>query len=352
MKTNAPRSALFVTLMHAVLLVGCSSSSAPSSTGSAPSMTNTATTPGRLPQARQMLDLTDFALPEGAELAAPATVAALRFTTDGPISASFERVRATLDAAGWQLHDDAQVSESSASALLSKDGWALSLTVMPQPPRDRTLVALQHHGNMPPSTLPKPAGASAVYEGPHAAVYRVPGSSQQVAQAMREALLADAWEYYGAGDGQVAHYRRHAIRLSVRSNPAPGQSDLSMLSLNAELLSAEIPNLPGIEDLQLDLPAQSLRFAYEGTVAELIEAYDFVARAEGWTRSLETPSRIEGKLVMTWRNTERDMLRVDYAEPRRGQQNVILSYQSRRQIDDMNRRLDAQAEAYKAARSQ
>ena len=352
MISNARHFTLFAVLVQAALLAGCGGSGELPASHGAQTAESIGTIPARLHQARQVFDLAEFTLPEGAEQVAPASLSTLRFAMDGPIPKAFEQIRATLGASGWQLHDEPQTSESSASALLSKAGWIMSLTLMPQASQDRVLVALQQHGNLSPSALPRPVGASAVYEGPHAAVYRVPGSPEQIADAMRQTLQDDAWEPYGSSDGQIAHYRRHAIRMTVRSSAVPGQSDQSTLSINAELLSAELPSLPGAEELQFDATTQSLRFAHEGTIAKLIEDYDDILGAEGWTRSLEKPTNIEGRLVMTWRNAERDQLRLGYNEPGGGHQNVTLSYQSRQQIDEMNRRLDAQVEAYRAARTQ
>ena len=63
--------------------------------------------------------------------------------------------------------------------------------------------------------------------------------------------------------------------------------------------------------------------------------------------SIEAPIADEGKQVMTWRNAADDLLMLTFAAPQGEAANVAISYQSKAQIDAMNARFDAQAEAWR-----
>lgn len=293
------------------------------------------------------LDLADHPLPDGAELVAPAGLASLRFSLPDAVPDAYARVLAPLRADGWRLVGDPQLTEASASALLARDGWTLSLALMPQRPAGRTLVMLQQHGNVAPGSLPRPPGSTVVYEGPHHAVYRVPGEPDRVAATLHELLSADGWTTESAAHGP-RRFRRHGIQLAIATQVTPDVPPKTTVSIVAELLGIDIPPYPGAEMSPIDAASQSQRFAHDAPLEQLIDAYDAHVRSAGWTRSLEEIARIDGRRVMTWRNRERDMLRLDWEDPRPGHRNVTLSFQSRGQIDAMNRRLDAQAEAWKA----
>jgi hypothetical protein len=341
MQALARRITMLVTIAGGFLLAGCDAGVADEAQRA---VVREAESAAAEVHAARVLDLADYPLPADAELAAPAGMARLRFTLPETVPAAYERVMAPLRAEGWKLLGEPQSAESSASALLSKDGWTLSLSLMPQGTAGRTMVMLQQHGNVPPGSLPKPSGATAVYEGPHAALYRVPGKPDRVADALRELLTGQGWTTTMNGHGPLRFHRR-GIGLTVAIQATPDVPPQTNLSISAELLGVDIPAFPGAEMSAIDPLRQSTRFANDDPLEQLIDAYDSTVRSEGWARSLDEIARIEGRRVMTWRNAERDMLRLDWEEPRPGHRNVTLSYQSRGQIDAMNRRLDAQAEA-------
>ena len=70
--------------------------------------------------------------------------------------------------------------------------------------------------------------------------------------------------------------------------------------------------------------------------------------AAGWKTTMDAATKIEGDQVIVFRNGAKDMLKLAMRAVPAGGLAVGLDYQSAAEIEEMNRKLDAQAEAFKS----
>jgi hypothetical protein len=345
------RRRLPLALMLALIAIastGCGGNDAQATATPLPELSGVpaATTPATLAEARRVLDLSQLQLPQGAEVTASATSAATGFKTSTAIEATFAGQRAALEGSGWSLVGDAQIYPQSASGVFRNSGYVLSLTVMPD--GAGSMVQMQHHGNVDLATLTPPEGVNVRFAQAISAIWETAAATDVAASALRDSLLAAGWEEYGEA-GPMRYFRRNAVRLSTMTSAGPDGK--TMHNLGVELLSAQIPMPAAASRADFDGSAQSLRVHHAGPIATLVQAYSSQLAADGWKTSIEAPIEDEGKQVMTWRNAADDMLMLTFAAPQGEAANVVISYQSKAQLDAMNARLDAQAEAWRKRNS-
>ena len=328
-------------VLTAATLTACGSDSTPA-TSTSSTTAATHAEPATLAETRALLDLSQLPLPHGAEATAVATSAATGFRTAAAVEATFAEQRATLEASGWSLVGDAQIYPQSASGVFGKNGYVLSLTVMPD--GAGSVVQMLHHGNVDLSTLTPPQDVDVRFAQAISAIWETAAAPDVATSTLREALIANGWEEYGEA-GPMRYFRKNAVRLSAMTSAAPDGK--TMHNLGVELLSAQIPIPVSASGANFDSSAQVLRVHHVGPIEVLVESYSPQLAAEGWKTSIEAPIDDEGKRVMTWRNATDDLLVLTFAAPQGEAANVAISYQSRSQIDAMNARLDAQAEAWR-----
>ena len=350
-KPSCLRSPLLAALLASTLLAGCGGEGTPrdgaTTVASAAAKADGPAVAATLAEARAVLDLTTLPLPEGAEVSAQATSAALSWRMRGEPEPVFTTQRAQMTAIGWQLQGDAQVYPQSASGVFSKDGHTLSLSVMPD--RAGTVVVQYlHHGNVDLSALSPPEGIAVRFAQPLSAIWEADAGPDAATQRLHEALLAGGWEAYGAS-GPMRYYRQNAVRLSAMGSAVPGDAGKTTLQLGVELLSAEIPLPTGASEADFSPSTQTLRFQHPGPVEPLVVALGERIGTLGWRQSLDAVTLTDGKQVMAWRNADKDLLTLAFAAPDGARANVSVSYQTAAQIAAMNQRLDAQAEAWRKA---
>lgn len=330
--------------MTASLLTGCGGNDA-APTATTATMTAdvaAASTPATLAEARSVLDLGQWPLPQGAEVTASATPAATGFRTAAAVEATFSEQRAQLEASDWSLVGDAQIYPHSASGVFGKRGYVLSLTVMPD--AGGSMVQMLHHGNVDLSLLTPPDGVDVRFAQAISAIWETAAAPDAAKATLRGALLASGWEDYGES-GPMRYFRKNAVRINTMTSA--GADGKTMHNLGVELLSAQIPIPAGASLADFDNGAQTLRVQHAGPIEALVQGYAAQVAADGWKTSIDAPVDDEGKQAMTWRNPAGDLLMLTFGVPQGESANVAISYQSKAQLDAMNARLDAQAEAWR-----
>ena len=119
-------------------------------------------TPATVEQAARVLDLSTFPLMDGAKSAESRHVANLSYVATGDVKKAFEFHRKALFAQGWKELPNSSVTDQSASAMFSRDGFVVSLSVIPYEATGVS-VRLQNLGNVKPGKLPIPPNAKPVY---------------------------------------------------------------------------------------------------------------------------------------------------------------------------------------------
>ena len=119
-------------------------------------------TPATVEQAARVLDLSTFPLMDGAKSAESRHVANLSYVAPGDAKKALEFHRKAFFAQGWKELPNSSVSDQSASAMFSRDGFVVSLSVIPYEATGVS-VRLQNLGNVKPGKLPIPPNAKPVY---------------------------------------------------------------------------------------------------------------------------------------------------------------------------------------------
>ena len=114
--------------MHAGLLFGCGAKNqAADDTTSADAIK----TPATVEQAARVLDLSTFPLMDGAKPPESRQVANLFYVATGDVKTAFEFNRKALLAQGWKELPNSSVTDQSASAMFSRSGFVIFVSVTP-----------------------------------------------------------------------------------------------------------------------------------------------------------------------------------------------------------------------------
>ena len=154
-------------------------------------------TPATVEQAARVLDLSTFPLMDGAKSAESRHVANLSYVAPGDPKKALEFQRKAFGAQGWKELPNSTISDESASAMFARDGFVVSLSVIPFE-ETGVSVRLQNLGNVKPGKLPVPPGAKAVYQGDPTAMYDTDGGRAcdcgRHSQSIRRARLGALWQ--------------------------------------------------------------------------------------------------------------------------------------------------------------
>jgi uncharacterized glyoxalase superfamily protein PhnB len=311
-------------------------------------------TPATVEQAARVLDLSTFPLMDGARSAESRHVANLSYVAPGDPKKALEFHRKAFGAQGWKELANSTISDESASAMFSRDGFVVSLSVIPFEATGVS-VRLQNLGNVKPGKLPVPPDAKPVYVGEPTAMYSTDAALPATADACRNLFVAQGWTPYGkAGDSDF--FKQNAILVTATVSSAPAQGGKSMIQYSNQLISADIPAPPNVEDLRYVDEPPELTFATTNQAA-VVDFYRKTLAAAGWKSTMDKMVDVDEKPTMIFRNPAKEMITLavpyDYGSGKLG---VSVRFQSAtelaerdRKMKEMAPRLRAEAEA-KAAK--
>jgi len=294
----------------------------------------------------QSLDLATLPLLKGADEPSERTVTSLFYRAGGSVEEAFKFHQGQLIQKGWKEFSGSLVASHSASGMFGKNGLRVSLTTFPDQP-GKVTVTLRHHGNIDFTKLPLPTGAKPLYSGPASAIYVVDQAVEPVAIANADSLKQLGWTPYGNA-GDTRWFKQKAVKLSVTTASAPAQGGKTAITFSSELMPAEIPAHPNATDLRFSNSPKRLTFEVPMNQDECVKSYRDTLSSEGWRTTMEAPVKVDGDQVLAFRNDANDMLSIAMRSGGEGRLRVGVDYQSAAEIAEMNRKLDAQAEAYKA----
>ncbi len=139
-------------------------------------------TPTTAAAAAKVLDLSKLPRVTGSEESGQRTLANLSYQAPGTVAKAFDFHKAGLVERGFKELPGSYASEQSSSATFQKSGYLVSLSVFSAGEADKVTVALNQHGNVDLSKLPKPADAKPLYAGP-ASVMSVTKTAPEKARA-------------------------------------------------------------------------------------------------------------------------------------------------------------------------
>jgi hypothetical protein len=305
-------------------------------------------TPATVEQAAKILDFSTLPLMPDAKPPGSRHMANLSYAARGDVKAAFEFHRKTLTAQGWKELPNSSVAEGSASAMFTRDGFIISLSVYANGQNGDLAVLLQNHGNIKPGQLPVPPGTKPVYVGDSTAMYATEAAVPATAEACRNLFLAQGWLPYG-GAGDSAEYKKNAIVVTVNVSVAPAQGGKTMIQYSTQLISADIPAPPGVEDLRYTDLHPELIFNTAPDQNAVVAFYQKNLAGAGWQPTLDHTVPIDDLPTMIFRNPRKDMLTLSMSAASRGKLRVSVRFQSAAEIAELDRKINEMAPALRAA---
>jgi len=295
-------------------------------------------------EAAKAVDLAIFPIMSGAEETRQQSSARLAYRAGSDVKSAYEFQKKNLTAQRWKELPDASVTNDYASGAFTRAGFTASVSVMPASV-GKVDVLIHNHGNVNLAELPLPPGTKPVYVGPVSVIHSTETPAPATAEACRGLLTAQGWEPYGSS-GDSAYFKRNAIKLHVTvQSPRP---DETMITYFTEQMAADIPAPLDVEDLRYSDTTRTLTFQSPATRDAVVAYYKETLAKSGWKANKDVLTEIDERDVLVFRNAEKDLLSLAFTAPRDGREQVTLTYQSGAEIDEMNRKLDAQRDAYMA----
>jgi len=304
-------------------------------------------TPATVEQAAKVIDLSTFPLMDGARSAESRHVANLSYVAPGDPKKALEFHRKTFGAQGWKELPNSTISDQTASAMFARDGFVVSLSVIPYE-ANGVLVRLLNLGNVKPGKLPVPPGAKSVYQGDPTAMFTTDTAVPATADAIRNLFVAQGWVSYGkAGDSE--YFKKNAILATSTVSSAPAQGGKTMIQYSNQLISSDIPAPQGVDDLRYVDEPPELTFATANQDA-VLEFYRKTLAAAGWKSTMDKMIDVDGKPTMIFRNPAKEMITLsvpyDYGGGKLG---VSVRFQSAAEIAELDRRIKEEAPKLRAA---
>lgn len=327
-----------------VCLFGCGSKNqAADDTTSA----DTIKTPATVEQAAKVLDLSTFPLMDGAKALEVPQVANLFYLAPGDVKTAFEFNRKALLAQGWKELPNSSVTDQSASGMFSRSGFVVFVTVTPHGEPGSVQVRLLNQGNMKPGKLPVPPNAKPVYVGDSTAMYETEAAVPATVDACRNLFVAQGWVPYGdAGDS--AMFKQNANLVTATVSSAPAQGGKTMIQYTNQLISADIPAPPNVEELRYVDEPPELTFATTNQDA-IVDFYRKTLATAGWKSTMDHMVDVDEKPTMIFRNPAKDMLTLAATGALSGKLLFSVRFQSTAEIAERDRKRKEAAPKLRAA---
>jgi hypothetical protein len=302
--------------------------------------------PATVEQAAKVLDLSMFPLMDGAKAAESRHVANLSYVAPGDPKKALEFNRKAFVEKGWKELPNSTISDQSASAMFARDGFVVSLSVIPFEATGVT-VRLQNLGNVKPGKLPVPSGAKPVYIGEPTAMYATEAAVPVTADAIHNLFVAQGWVPYGkAGDSDF--FKQNAILATATVSSAPAQGGKTMIQYSNQLISSDIPAPPDVEDLRYVDEPPELTFATTNQEA-MVDFYRKTLAGAGWKSTMDKMVDVDEKPTMIFRNPAKEMLTLATTGVLRGKLLVSVRFQSAAELAELDRRIKEEAPKLRAA---
>jgi hypothetical protein len=327
----------------ALVLFGCGSKNqAADDTNSADAIK----TPATVEQAAKVLDLTMFPLMDGATSSESRHVANLSYVAPGDPKKALEFHRKAFGAQGWKELPNSTISDESASAMFARDGFVVSLSVIPFEATGVS-VRMQNLGNVKPGKLPVPPNAKPVYVGEPTAMYDTAAAVPATADAIRNLFVAQGWVPYGkAGDSDF--FKQNAILATSTVSSAPAQGEKTMIQYSNQLISSDIPAPPHVEDLRYVDEPPELTFATTNQDA-IFDFYRKTLAAAGWKSTMDKMVDVDEKPTIIFRNPAKEMLTLATTGVLGGKLLMSVRFQSATELAERDRRMKELAPKIRAA---
>ena len=309
-------------------------------------------TPATVEQAARVLDLSTFPLMDGAKPPESRQVANLFYVATGDVKTGFEFHRKALVGQGWKELPNSSVTDQSASAMFSRDGFVVSLSVSPHGEPGSVYVMLQNQGNVKPGQLPVPPGTKPVYVGDSTAMYSTEAAVVRDRRRLPQCFPRERLGALRRVAGDSDFFKQNAILVTATVSSAPAQGGKTMIQYSGQLISADIPAPPNVEDLRYaDQPPELTFQTAETNQDAIVDFYRKTLATAGWKSTMDKMVAVDDKPTMIFRNPAKDMLTLSVPGVLRGKLLVLGSFSKRggnRRARSQNKRAGSRASRRRA----
>jgi hypothetical protein len=294
-------------------------------------------TPATVEQAARVLDLSTFPLMDGAKPLESPQVANLFYLATGDVKTAFEFNRKALVSQGWK---------ELPNRMFSRSGFVVFVSVTPNGDGN-VQVRLLNQGNVKPGKLPVPPNAKPVYVGDSTAMYETEAAVPATVDACRNLFVAQGWVPYGdAGDSAVFKQNANLVTATVSSAPAKGGK--TTIQYSNQLISADIPAPPNVEELRYVDEPPELTFTTTNQDA-IVDFYRKTLATAGWKSTMDHMVDVDEKPTMIFRNPGKDMLTLAATGVLSGKLLFSVRFQSGAEIAEHDRKRKEAAPKLRAA---
>jgi len=293
--------------------------------------------PATVEEAARVLDLSKFPLMDGAKPLESPQVANLFYLATGDVKTAFEFNRKALIAQGWK---------ELPNSMFSRSGFVVFVSVTPNGDGN-VQVRLLNQGNVKPGKLPVPPNAKPVYVGDSTAMYETEAAVPATVDACRNLFVAQGWVPYGdAGDSAVFKQNANLVTATVSSAPAKGGK--TTIQYSNQLISADIPAPPNVEELRYVDEPPELTFT-TGNQDAIVDFYRKTLATAGWKSTMDHMVDVDEKPTMIFRNPAKDMLTLAATGVLSGKLLFSVRFQSAAEIAERDRKRKEAAPKLRAA---
>lgn len=266
--------------------------------------------PATVAEAAQRLDLTTFPLIDGAPEGSQRSIGHLLYRVQSDLKAAFEFQRKHLLALNWSESPGASVTEQYANGTYTRAGFRLSVMVVPTDQPGKVDVMLHNQGNVDLAKLPLPSGATVEVNNPGILMVATAAPVAAAREEMSQGLAAAGWQPFGQWANTLS-FRKNAVLLEVSANSAPDPGGKTAITIQSQQMSAELPPMPGAEQIRYEDPPSRLGFFTAAGDEEVSQFYRQALLESGWQATMESILKTDGKGEVFFVNAAKDLLTLE-----------------------------------------
>jgi hypothetical protein len=176
-----------------------------------------------------------------------------------------------------------------------------------------------------------------VYVGDSTAMYETAAAVAATADAIRNLFVAQGWVPYGDA-GDTAVFKQNANLATVTVSSARAQGGKTVIQYSNQLISADIPAPPNVEDLRYVDEPPELTFATTNQDA-IVDFYRKTLATTGWKSTMDKMVDVDGKPTMIFRNPTKEMLTLAITGVLGGKLLASVRFQSAAEIAERDRKM-------------
>ncbi len=292
--------------------------------------------PATVAEAAAVLDLTKFPQVDPANEYGTMFVASQRYSSTATVSAAAKKVQQQLLQDGWKELDGSTYTDQYTSASFQKNGFTVSVSVMPNDSKAPAAVYINNHGNVNLKLLPKPAGATELYAFPTSIMLMTDSGVDETNAQYKKLFAENGWEPFG--DTTISFFvKKNAVLLQVVISSSPAQPGKSAVQITSAQMSCDLPAPPDAENLQYTDASGQMIFDSSKSQAEWIDWFKTKLGETGWKATTENPLKVDFREYLIFRNPAKELIEISFSKFEE-KTRINLRYQTAAQVAEEDRK--------------